>query len=75
MEHPGEIRGVLVYEGPDSGERITVNGHHRVEAARRLGWRDIDVDLRPGTRQDALSYQDLVRKPWSEIEGEAVRDA
>lgn len=75
MRHPAEIRGVLVYENPVDGERITANGHHRVESARRLGWPDIDADLRPGTRHDALSYRDLERKPWSEVEGGAASGA
>jgi hypothetical protein len=69
MAHPDEIKDVVVYENPAGGERIPVNGHHRVESARRLGWDRISADLRPGTRQDALLYRDLaVRRPWSDIE-------
>jgi hypothetical protein len=63
VKHPDEIRGILVYEDPANGLRITVNGHHRVESARRLGWTDIDADIRPGVPQDALIYQDLERRP------------
>jgi ParB-like nuclease domain len=70
INHTGEIRGVLVYENPLDGERILVNGHHRVESARRLNWAQIDADVRTGTRQDTLSYRDLERRPWSEIENE-----
>lgn len=69
MDHPDEIRDVLVYENPTNLERIPVNGHHRIGSARRLGWTHIDADLRPGTRQDALKYRELgPRQPWSEIE-------
>ena len=69
MAHPEQIAGVLVYQNPADGERIPVNGHHRLEAARRLGRTRIDADLRAGTRQDALLYRDLaVRRPWSDIE-------
>ena len=72
MAHPQEIAGVLVYQNPADGERISVNGHHRLESARRLGWTRIDADLRAGTRQDALAYRDLtVRRPWSDIERDA----
>jgi hypothetical protein len=71
MAHPDEIRGVLVYENPVDGERIVVNGYHRVESARRLSWTHVDTDVRQGTRVDALRYRDLVRKPWSEVVREA----
>jgi hypothetical protein len=47
---------VLVYE--HAGERILVNGHHRVEAARRLGRTWIEAEVRPGTRLDATRYFD-----------------
>lgn len=68
IDHPTEIEDILVYEAPSDGERVTVNGHHRVEAARRLGWTVIEAKLRPGTRTDVLAYMDIERKPWSEIE-------
>jgi hypothetical protein len=67
LSHPGEIREVLIYENPHGGERILVNGHHRVEAARRLNQSQIDAELKPGTRIDASMYRDSERKPWSEI--------
>lgn len=69
-----EIRDTLVYENPTNLERIPVNGHHRIESARRLGWTHIDADVRPGTRQDASKYRDLgPRRPWSEIERECSK--
>lgn len=71
MQHPEEIRDVLVYENLANHERIPINGHHRIESARRLGWTHIGADIRPGTRQDALKYCDLEpRRPWSEVERE-----
>jgi len=74
MEHPDEIRGVLVYENPGDGERIVVNGCHRTEAALRLGRVELDVELRSGTRQDALAYRDLdERRRWAEVERDADR--
>jgi hypothetical protein len=75
MNHSDEIAGVLVYENPVNGERITVNGHHRVESARRLGSMYIEADLQPGTRKDALRYWDPVHRPWSEIERETGLDS
>ena len=36
LRHPQEIRDVLVYENPTTGEQIVVNGNHRTEAARHL---------------------------------------
>jgi hypothetical protein len=68
LKHPNEIRGVLVYESSDNSELILVNGHHRVESARRLGWTEIDADIQPGTRVDANRYWDPDHRPWSEIE-------
>jgi hypothetical protein len=73
MNHPDAIRAVLVYENQANGERILVNGHHRVESAQRLGRTEIDADIRPGTRVDATLYRDLVRRPWSEVEAETGR--
>lgn len=69
LKHPDEIRNVLVYENPTDGERILVNGFHRVEAARILGRTMVAADLRPGTRSEAVLYLDAQeRQPWSEIE-------
>ncbi len=49
---------VLVYEHKVSGERILVDGHHRVEAAHRLGRTMIKAQVQPGNREDALRYLD-----------------
>ncbi|HMH76860.1 MAG TPA: hypothetical protein VK547_09570 [Candidatus Udaeobacter sp.] len=66
-DHPDEIRDVLVYENPRTGERVLVNGHHRAEAARRLGRTHIDANVLPGSRLDATLYQDCAeRRPWAE---------
>ena len=41
----------------DTGnERILVGGHHRVAAAQRLGRTEVEAEVRPGTRADALAY-------------------
>lgn len=49
---------VTVYENQENGERILVNGHHRVEAARRLGRLTVEADVTPGDRVDAHRYWD-----------------
>jgi hypothetical protein len=54
---------VLLYANESNGERILVNGRHRVEAARRLGRTSIKADVRPGTREDATLYRDLHGQP------------
>jgi hypothetical protein len=71
--HPDEIRGMVVYEVSDRHRvRIVVNGYHRTEAALRLGWSELDVDLRLGIWRDVLLYQDLTeRKPWEVVERDA----
>jgi hypothetical protein len=75
MAHPDEIRGMVVYEVSDRHQaRIVVNGYHRTEAARRLGWSELDVDLRLGIWQDVLMYRDLTeRRLWEEEERDAER--
>jgi len=61
MVHLDGADPVLVYE--NDRERILVNGHHRVEAARRLGRTSIRADVRSGTRQNAVQYRDLHGQP------------
>jgi len=56
---------VLVYEHKVSGERILVDGHHRVEAAHRLGRTTIKAEIQPGSREDALRYFDQRADPSS----------
>ena len=66
MTHFEGTEPVLVYE--DAGELILVDGHHRVEAARRLNETSIRANLKAGTRQDALLYRGRPsRIPWSTI--------
>ena len=64
LKHPEEICDVLVYEDPGSAERVLVNGRHRVQAARMLGRKTIDADVRTGTRHDSTRYRDLVHTEW-----------
>lgn len=74
VDHPEEIRDILIYENPSNGERIVVNGCHRTEAARRLDRAEIDAELRSGTRVDALRYRDLAdRRPWYEVDSSTDR--
>lgn len=44
---------VLFYDGSDYW---LADGFHRVAAARKLGLVDIEVDIRPGTRREAVLY-------------------
>jgi ParB-like chromosome segregation protein Spo0J len=55
---------VTIYEDPGDGERILVNGHHRVAAAQRLGRTSINADVQPGTHIDATLYRDLQCQPY-----------
>ena len=58
MENLDDADPVLVYEHEGSGERILVNGHHRVEAAHRMGRTMIKAEIQPGNREDAQRYLD-----------------
>jgi ParB-like chromosome segregation protein Spo0J len=35
---------------------LLVDGYHRVEAARRLGWTVVQAKVRQGSREDALRF-------------------
>ncbi|HEY1831112.1 MAG TPA: ParB N-terminal domain-containing protein [Acidimicrobiales bacterium] len=63
VKHIDEADPILVYENPVDGERIVVNGYHRVHAAMRLGWTHINAVLKPGDQQDVLLYVDTNRGP------------
>jgi ParB-like chromosome segregation protein Spo0J len=54
METLDDARPVTVFR--TSTELILADGHHRVEAARRLGRTTIEADVRPGSRHDALQF-------------------
>jgi hypothetical protein len=54
---------VVVYCDPVDG-RTLANGHHRVEAARRLARTTIKAELRQGNRQAALAYTDHDSARW-----------
>jgi len=45
----------------DTGERLLlVDGHHRLAAARRRGLETVEVEVRCGSRHDALRYAAMV---------------
>jgi hypothetical protein len=74
QDHPEEITNVVVYEDRGPGTWVVASGNHRTEAARRRGCSEIDGELRPGTRWEALCYLDLEeRVPWSDLEHRAAQ--
>ena len=56
MEALDDSPPVIVYD--DGSEMTLAAGHHRVEAARRLGRRTIWAEVRRGSRHDATRYPD-----------------
>jgi hypothetical protein len=40
----------------DGNEYLLADGFHRVMAAERNGWREIEADVRKGSKQDAIKY-------------------
>jgi ParB-like nuclease family protein len=40
----------------DGSSYYLADGFHRVMAAQRIQWREIDADVRPGTKEDALWF-------------------
>ncbi len=62
-DHLDEAGPLVVFYEP-RGEMVLAAGHHRVEAARQLGRKSLEADLRPGRRKDATEYSDFaVRTP------------
>lgn len=54
MEEGDQFPGVIVFY--DGNRNLLADGFHRVMAAERIGYTDIDADIRTGTGQDALWY-------------------
>jgi ParB-like chromosome segregation protein Spo0J len=54
VEHLDEAEPVTVFD-LDEG-LLLADGHHRVEAARRLGHSPVKADVRAGSRRDALDF-------------------
>jgi hypothetical protein len=54
VEHFAEAKPVAVFDLPEG--LLLADGHHRVDAARRLGHLAIQADVRRGTRKDALDF-------------------
>jgi ParB-like nuclease domain len=56
VERYGDAAGapVVVFETPEG--LLLADGHHRVAAARVRGETEVEADVRPGSRADALRY-------------------
>jgi ParB-like chromosome segregation protein Spo0J len=54
LDHLDEADPVTVFQ-LDEG-LLLADGHHRVEAAQRLGRASIKADIRSGSRADALAF-------------------
>jgi hypothetical protein len=68
--HLDEASPVTVFD--IAGHLLLADGHHRVEAARRLGRGGVQADVRPGSWQDALQFAvDLARQQRRLSEEEA----
>jgi ParB-like chromosome segregation protein Spo0J len=50
---------IVVCGDSERSEMTVAAGHHRVEAARRLGRTEIKAEVRPGTHYDATKYPDF----------------
>lgn len=73
VQHLSEADPVVVFDLPEG--LLLADGHHRVEAARRLGRRTIAADLRRGTRKEALAFAvDLARQQRG-VSGEVALEA
>lgn len=49
-----EFPAVVIFH--DGNANYLADGFHRYMAAKRNEWRDIDADIRPGTKQDAVWF-------------------
>jgi len=54
MTEGAKFPAVVVFM--DGSEYYLADGFHRVLAATRNGWREIDADVRAGTREDAIEH-------------------
>lgn len=54
MEAFEELPPVTVFKSPEG--LLLADGFHRMAAAQRLGLREIEAEVRKGTREDALEY-------------------
>lgn len=73
LGHLDEAEPVTVFD-LDEG-LLLVDGHHRVEAAQRLGRRTLKADVRPGNREDALDFAVALAKNQRGISAEVALDA
>ncbi|HWG24948.1 hypothetical protein [Actinospica sp.] len=66
MAHLDDAPAVVIFD--DGSRLILADGHHRVEAARRVGRSAIRADIRARTMQDALRFVDRSeRARWSAV--------
>lgn len=56
MRDGEEFPPVKVYEEPCAGAYYLADGFHRVEAAMRAGYKELEADVVRGTFEDALRY-------------------
>lgn len=54
MTEGAKFPPVVVFD--DGNEYLLADGFHRVMAAERCGWRDIDAEIHKGSKQDAIKY-------------------
>ena len=73
LDHLDEAPPVTVFD--IDGHLLLADGHHRLEAARRLGRDEIRADVRPGTRHDALQFAVESARQQHELSEEEVRAA
>ena len=73
IEHLDEAEPVTVFE-LDEG-LLLADGHHRVEAAQRLGRSTITADVRLGTRSDALDFAVALAKEQRGVSAGVALDA
>jgi ParB-like nuclease family protein len=73
LDHLDDAPPVTVFD--IGGQLLLADGHHRWEAARRLGRDQIRADVRPGSRHDALQFAVDLARQQRELSEEAVRAA
>jgi hypothetical protein len=66
-----EFDPVVVWTDPATGKKWLLSGHHRLEAAKRLGLKDIKAREFKGTEAEAVNYATVrsnqnrsLEKPW-----------
>jgi len=73
LDHLDEAPPVTVFN--IDGHLLLADGHHRVAAAQRLGRDEIQADVRPGSRHDALQFAVDLTCQQRQLPEEEVRAA